>query len=185
MRMDTDLLIILGCHVQIFVTETFNLLGIKCSEAVYQIDHICTALCQQLKSCIQFFIIYFGNSHNIYGCFIAFFLRILQHFNSSRNGINISSHTDQIDHAVLFIQNVLLVIGSSHICHDRQLHISLIVPNNIPDVFFLTEFPFSKLLRIKNLTGCLIAKLHIIYACLDIGKIKILYELIRKSKVID
>ena len=57
MGMNTHFFIVLGCYIKVFVTESLNLFRIKSTEAVYQINDINTALCQQFQSCLQIILI--------------------------------------------------------------------------------------------------------------------------------
>ena len=93
-------------------------------------------------------------------------------------------NTHQVDYAVFSVQDILLKICPSDICHYRYLHVRLIVSNDIADVLLITELPLAELLRVKNLLRCLISKLHIVNACLDVSKIQISYKFIRKGEII-
>ena len=99
--------------------------------------------------------------------------------------MDIGSHTDQIQGAVSFINDIRLIIAAAHISHSCQLKAGiLILSYDIKDILVIGELPFAKLVYIEHFFGAFIAHFHIIHAGLNISHIQSLNEFVGKIKVI-
>ena len=96
----------------------------------------------------------------------------------------ICSHTHHVNHTVLARENILLVVTSADIRHDRNLHIRVVVSDYLTDSCLITELPFAEFIYIKKLLRCFITKLHIVDACLYVCTIKSIDKIICKHKVV-
>ena len=111
-------------------------------------------------------------------------MTVLYHFNSCRHLMNICRNSNHINNAVFFRRNITSKISSAHICHYTDFQISVIFTYYRTYRFFITEFPFTKFIYIKNILRCLVTELHVIYTRFYICFVKLLYKLIIKEEII-
>ena len=45
---------------------------------------------------------------------------------------------------ILFVNDIMLVIAASHICHNGNFHVGVVIADNCTDVLFIAELPFSE-----------------------------------------
>ena len=110
---------------------------------------------------------------------------ILDHLDGCRHGVDICCHPHQIDDTVSSVDDVLLVVASSDICHNRDLQICIVLSDDGSYVLLVTELPFAEFVHIKHFLGGLIAEFHIINPRLDVRFIEGSYKLVSKIEVID
>ena len=63
--------------------------------------------------------------------------------------MHVSSDTDHIDDTVFTVNDVLFVIATSDVCHNRDFHVGIVVANDRTNILFITEFPLAKFIYIK------------------------------------
>ena len=110
---------------------------------------------------------------------------ILDHLDGCRHGVDVCRHPHQIDDTVGSVDNILLVVTSSDICHNRDFQICIVLPDDGSYVLLVTELPFAEFVHIKHFLGGLIAEFHIINPRLDIRFIEGSYKLVSKIEIID
>ena len=168
MRMNTNHFSALCQRIQINGGDLTDLHRIQGTIAVNHVNAVYRRFCKHLQRHMDIPFLTFGNCHNIAGCLITLCGSVLNHGNCFRHRIDISSHTNQINRAVRAVFNAVLVITASHICHNGNLHIGVIVSDNLTNRFIFREFPFSEFVHIKLLFICPVAELHIIYTSFQI-----------------
>ena len=169
MCMDSDEFIVFLTKRKILVSKFAHLFRINRTITVYDIDSVYRTLTEKFKCFVDVSIIVIGDGHDIDRRFIAFCMTIFDHFNRCRNRIDISSDSDQVDHTVALINDIAAKIGSTDICHHGNLHVGIVVADDTANVFFVTEFPWSKIFFIKNIFGCFVAELHIVNPGFDVS----------------
>ena len=163
MCMDSHQFSTLRHRFQIHIRDLSDLDRIQGTITVYHIDTFDRRFCQHLQCCLDITLLTFGNCHNVAGCLITFRRCIFDHCDRLRHRVDISSHTDQIYRAVRTVSDTVFVIAASHIRHNGNLHIRIIIPNDCTDILILCEFPFSEFIYIKLLFVRTVSKLHIIH----------------------
>ena len=163
MRMNTNHFSTLCQRIQINGCNLTNLHRIQGTIAVYHVNTVYRRFCKHLQRHMDIPLLTFGNCHNIAGCLIPLRGSVLNHGNCLRHCIDISSHTNQIHRTVRTVFDTMFVIAASYICHNGDLHISVIVSDDFTNRFIFREFPFSKFVHIKLLFICPVAELHIIH----------------------
>ena len=149
--------------IQINGCNLTNLHRIQRTITVYHINTIYRRFYKHLQRHLNIALLTFGNCHNIAGCLITLCGSIFNHSNCFRHRIDISSHTNQIHRTVYAVPDTVFVITAAHICHNGNLHIGVIVSDNLTNRFIFRKFPFSKFVHIKLLFICPVAELHIIH----------------------
>ena len=178
MRMHSYVLAILLTNLQILLADIANLLREQRTIAVYNINAIDRTLSKHIQCTQNIRLLGIGDRHNVTCGLISLAVCILDHVDRCRHGINISGYTHQINRALILRMDILFIITSSHICHNGNLQIGIVVPDNGTNVIIITKFPFAKLVHIKHVLVCSITKLHIIYSGLHIDLIQSLNKLI-------
>ena len=110
---------------------------------------------------------------------------ILNHLDGCRHSVDVCRNPHQIDDTVGSVNDVLLVVASSDICHNRNLQIRVVLPDDGSYVLLVTELPFAEFVHIKHFLGGLIAEFHIINPRLDVRFIEGSYKLVSKIEIID
>ena len=98
--------------------------------------------------------------------------------------MHVSCHTNHVNYTVFFVNDIFFVIAASDICHDGNLHIGVVVTNDLTDGFFITELPLAEFIYVKQLLGSFITKLHIVNAGLYIGAVECVDKVIGEHKVV-
>ena len=109
---------------------------------------------------------------------------MLNHFDGRRHGVDIGCNADKINRAVAALDNVALVVGASDIRHDRNFQIGIVVADDIIDILIAAELPLAELLRVKQISRCLIAEFHVIDASFLICLVQVTDKLVGEVKIV-
>ena len=147
--MHTNVFSVFLAKLGIFVSNRADLFRVERAITVYDIDAVGTAFSDHFKRLINIRFLCIGDCHDVTGYFVSLCLCILDHFNCSRHLMYVSSDAHHINDTVLAVNNVLFVIATSNVRHNRDFHVGIVVTNDRTDIFFITEFPLAKFIYIK------------------------------------
>ena len=111
-------------------------------------------------------------------------MRVLDHVERGRDLADVSRDADHVDHALVFGEDVLVIIGPLGIGHDGQLQGGFIIADDAPDIVFQAILPLAVFARDNDLAGGLVTDLHVIDAGFDAGCIDCFHDLIIEMVVV-
>ena len=98
--------------------------------------------------------------------------------------MDVGGNSYHVDDTVLLVNDIVLVVATTNIRHDGNLHIRIVFSDNRADIFLITEFPFAEFVHIEKLLRGFVTKLHDIHSRLDIGAIEGVDKLVGKHKTV-
>ena len=105
------------------------------------------------KPFVQFALRNGGNGHEIDGRFVALVVRVLDHVQRGGNLVDVGRHADHVQDAILFRQNVLVIIAALGVGHHGQLQIGRVVADDAAQVVLDAVFPaavFAGLMPLRD-----------------------------------
>ena len=182
--MHTNVFAVFFSKFGVFICNRTDLFRVKSTVTVHDINAIGAALTDHFKCLVNIGFFGIGDCHDITGYLVALCLGIFNHFDCSRHLVHVSCHTNHVNYTVFFVNDIFFVIAASDICHDGNLHIGVVVTNDLTDGFLITELPLAEFIYVKQLLGSFITKLHIVNAGLYIGAVECVDKVIGEHKVV-
>ena len=96
-------------------------LAVKCAKAVHDVNRLGLGFREHFQAFVQFAVGNGRGGHEIDGGFVAFVVRVFDHFQRGRNLVDVGRHADHVEDGILFRQNVFVIIAALGVGHDAEL----------------------------------------------------------------
>ena len=161
-----------------------NPLAVKRAETVHDVNRLGLGLGQHFQAFVQFAVGNGRGGHEVHGRFVALVVRVLDHVQRGRNLVDVGRHADHVQDAVLFRQNVLVIIAALGVGHDGELQVGRVVADDAAQVVLDAVFPAAVFALLDAFARRLVAEFHVIHAGGDAGVIDHLHDFVVEMVVV-
>ena len=113
--------------MEIHAGELAHLFGVERAEAVDEVDDVDRALGQHGQGLVQLPLLDRRDGHQVHRRLVALVVGVLDHVDGRGDLVDVGRPSDDVEDALVFRQDVVVVVASLGVSHGREFEIGGIV----------------------------------------------------------